>query len=214
MTIKFTTAPTNVSTASKKIAKISGTVTKADELLSLFNSTFAGADTWGRNGRVLLICEEMKVHCTVAFSSMTRQSESKKEGSISSVVTIYLTISNLTLLHLNFTKIREANMKNTGQTKNLFEKQHFCFVLSVYEAAKTQFRNVLHHFYASANYSRICLSRHLKVDRKRWRFRRSDKLCKQVKTLSQQLVYFIVVTRIYSAFICSEIQLYDRMVVY
>jgi len=30
----------------------------------------------------------------------------------------------------------------------------------------------------------LCLIRHLKGIRKKWRFRRSDELCKQVKTLS------------------------------
>ena len=62
--------------------------------------------------------------------------------------------------------------------------------------------------------SRICLICHLKVMRKEWRFRRSDELCKQVKTLSEKLVYFIVVTRIDSALICSNIQVCDVMVEY
>jgi len=67
---------------------------------------------------------------------------------------------------------------------------------------------------SSCFYSRICLVRHLKGIRKKGRFRRSDEVCKQVKTLSQQLVYFIIVIRIHSAFICSKIQLYDVMFVY
>ena len=50
--------------------------------------------------------------------------------------------------------------------------------------------------------------------RKKWRCGWSDELYIQVKTLSWQLVYFIIVTRIHSAFICSKIQVYDVMVVY
>jgi len=41
---------------------------------------------------------------------------------------------------------------------------------------------------------------------------RSDELCKQVKTLSKQLVYFIIVTRIHIHLICSTIQVSDVMV--
>jgi len=62
------------------------------------------------------------------------------------------------------------------------------------------------------NTSRICLIRHLKGIRKTWRFRRSDELCKQVKILSEKLVYFIIVTRIHCALICSKIQVYDVVV--
>jgi len=47
-------------------------------------------------------------------------------------------------------------------------------------------------------YSRICLIRHLKGIRKKWRIRRTDELCKQVKTLSQKLVYFVIVTGIHT----------------
>ena len=68
----------------------------------------------------------------------------------------------------------------------------------------------IYHF----TYSRICLIRHLKGIRKKWPLRRSDELCKQVKTLPQKLVYFIVLTRTRSAFICSKIQVHDVMVQY
>jgi len=50
--------------------------------------------------------------------------------------------------------------------------------------------------------------------RKKWWIRRSDELCKQVKTLSYKLVYFIIVTRIHRALICSTIQVYAVMVEY
>jgi len=53
-------------------------------------------------------------------------------------------------------------------------------------------------------YSRICLIRHLKMITKKWRVRRSDELYKQVKILSLQLVYFIIIDRIHSDFVCSK----------
>jgi len=54
----------------------------------------------------------------------------------------------------------------------------------------------------------MCLIRHLK------RIRKSDDLGKQVKTPSQKLIYFIIVTRIHTAFTCSKIQVYGIMVEY
>ena len=44
--------------------------------------------------------------------------------------------------------------------------------------------------------------------------KRSDELCKQVKTLSQKLVYYTIVILIRSALICSNIQAYNGMVEY
>jgi len=38
--------------------------------------------------------------------------------------------------------------------------------------------------HSTAKYSRISLIRYLKGIRKKWRIRRSDELCRQVKTLS------------------------------
>jgi len=45
-----------------------------------------------------------------------------------------------------------------------------------------QFKNK--HVLVKAMYSRICLIRHLKGIRKKWRIRWTDELCKQVKTPS------------------------------
>jgi len=39
-------------------------------------------------------------------------------------------------------------------------------------------------------YSRICLMRHLKRIRKKWRIRRTDELCKQVKTIIEARILY------------------------
>jgi len=63
--------------------------------------------------------------------------------------------------------------------------------------------------------NRICLIHHLKG------LEKSDDLGevtnyanRWMKTLMLKLVYFIIVTRIHSAFICGKIQVYDVMVEY